>query len=532
MPTQSDSDRLHRLISALGAAGEFGDGGTDHELIETHISCIVLSERFAYKFKKALNLGFLDFTTLAQRRFYCGEELRLNRRTAPQLYLDVMAVTGSEEHPRLGGDGDAIEYAVRMRRFDSPARFDRLLESDRLEPAHMEQLAADVAAFHRRAAVAGEDSDFATPGAVRAAVTGNFTAIRPRLEDRGLAQRLDRLQAWSHRSLLALQPSLAARRRDGSVRECHGDLHLENITLYEGRPLLFDCIEFSAGFRWIDVINEIAFLVMDLDARGRPALGRRFLDAWLQCTGDYRGLRLLRFYRVYRALVRCKIACIRQSQPGLLAGDRAAEGDRGRHYLQLAAADSGAGKPLLVITHGLSGCGKTTLTQALVEQAGAIRLRSDVERKRLYGLEAGARSGAGRASGRYSAAATESTYRRLLELAQGLLEDGYPVVVDATFLSRAARAPFLALARHLAVPLVILDIRTPEAVLRPRVSQRAGAGGDASEADLAVLERQIQTREPLAEGEREHALVVDGATATGDDVVRAVGHRLQAPQGP
>ncbi len=499
------------LVRSLMRPGVLPGSAGGVELIETHISWVLLAGRHAWKLKKPLDLGFLDFSTVDKRRAACEAELRLNRRTAPELYEAVVAVGGSTQAPRLDADGVAIDYLVRMRRFDQAALFSTLLDEGRLAPALFDRLARHVADFHAAAAPARPGEGFGDADAVHAPVRENFAQIRARLDDAALCAPLTAVEAWAEAQFAALQPLFDARLAAGRVRECHGDLHLGNLVLLDGAPRLFDGIEFSAALRWTDVIADVAFLVMDLQARGRAGLGARFLNAWLERSGDYEGLRVLRYYLCYRAMVRAKVAAIRAAQ--LDAAARVDSLAECRRYVGLALASTRPGTPALLITCGVSGAGKTSQSQPLLERRGLVRLRADVERKRLFGLAPEAASGSAPNAGLYTPAATARTYARLADLTRVVTAAGYPVLVDATFLQRAQRDAFRALAAELGLPFAILAFEAPPALLRARVQQRAAAGGDASEADLAVLEAQLVAREALESTELARTLVIDSGTA-------------------
>lgn len=513
------------LLNGLMRPGVLPDSAQGVELIETHISWVLLAGGHAWKLKKPLDLGFLDFSTLARRRAACEDELRLNRRTAPELYEAVVPVLGTPGAPRLGqalapsgaagaaADADAapIDYLVRMRRFDQGALFSRLLDEGRLVPVLFDRLARHVADFHAVAAVAKPGGGFGDADAVHAPVRQNFGQIRERIDDPAMLGLLGRVEAWAEARFAALRPVFDARLAAGRVRECHGDLHLGNLIVLDGEPRLFDAIEFSAALRWTDVIADIAFLVMDLQARGRAEFGGRFLNAWLERSGDYEGLCVLPYYLSYRAMVRAKIAAIRAAQ--LDGGARDACLAECRRYLALAAAQAEPTAPALLIACGLSGSGKTSQSQPLLERWGVIRVRADVERKRLFGLAAEAASGSALRGGLYSAEATARTYARLAELAHAVVEAGYPVLVDATFLLRAQRRRFAELAGALGVPFAILAFDAPLDILSERVRRRAAAAADASEADRVVLDAQLTVREALDAGERERALDVDTRSA-------------------
>ncbi|KPK05269.1 MAG: hypothetical protein AMJ64_11955 [Betaproteobacteria bacterium SG8_39] len=472
--------------------------GGEARLIETHISSVLLAGDAAYKLKKPVDLGFLDFTSLAARKRYCELELALNRRTAPQLYLEVVPITGAPTAPRLGGAGAVLDYAVKMRRFDTEDSFDRLLARGALDASLVDALADRIATFHAEIDSAPPDSPFGTPDAILADARDNFAHIA-RLEAPGSSRdALERLGRWTDAEGEALRETFAQRRRDGFVRECHGDLHLGNVARIDGAPVPFDCIEFNADFRWIDVMSEIAFTLMDFIDRGAPALGWRFLNRALESSGDYAGVAVLRFYLVYRAMVRAKVALIRARQAERGSDPRAVSSplEDFAHHLADAAAFAAPGARALILTGGVSGSGKTTFAQSLLEALGAVRLRSDIERKRLHGLDATARSGSAFGAGLYAPRATQATYARLAELAQALLPAGFPLIVDATFLHAADRAPFVTLAREARAGYTLLWCDAPIEVLRERVAAREAAGRDASEATLEVLTRQLEALEP------------------------------------
>ncbi|MCK6429794.1 MAG: phosphotransferase, partial [Burkholderiaceae bacterium] len=301
-----ETDRMQqhaRLVGALRA--QLGGGAV--ETIETHISTVLLAGEFAYKLKKPVDLGFLDFTTLAARRRFCEQELRLNRRTAPQLYLDVLAITGTVDAPRLGGPGAPIDWAVRMRRFAAEDLLDARVRAGRLDAACIDRLAAAIAAFHMEAPRVDAASALGSAGTVARWLLDNVEGLREHVGASVDRARIDALADWTRRELERRAALLQARHRDGFVRECHGDLHLGNIVLVDGAPIPFDCIEFNDELRCIDVLSDLAFTVMDLLDRAEPRLAWRLLNGYLEATGDYGAVPLARPYLVYRALVRAKV---------------------------------------------------------------------------------------------------------------------------------------------------------------------------------------------------------------------------------
>ena len=497
-----DSDCVDRRQAELVASlREQLAGAGDVAVHETHISRVLLAGADAYKLKKPVNLGFLDFSTLARRQHFAEEEVRLNRRLAPELYLGVIPITGTPQAPVLGGDGPVLDYAVHMRRFSQAA----LLTRRRLAPDLADALAERLAAFHADAPAAGE---YGAPDQALAPMRENFSVIRDAVApDEQLAAQLSRLEQWTQTQYEALAQTLEQRRRDGHVRECHGDLHRGNIAVRDGEPLIFDCIEFNPALRWIDTASELAFLLMDLMHVGETAQARRLLNGYLMHSGDYGMLAVLRFYLVYRAMVRAKVTAIGAAQHH--HGD-ASQDDALRGYVHRALVCSRlAAVPRVVLLCGLSGSGKTSLAAALAERLPFIHIRSDVERKRLFGLPPLARTQAEPEQGIYSADASERTYARLLELSRQCVQAGYGVLVDATFLSVERRRPFRALAGELGCAFDCVALDAPPAVLRRRVAERYAGGEDASEADREVLEHQLAARQGLTPAERARTLFVD-----------------------
>jgi hypothetical protein len=474
-------------------------GGGSRRRLDTHISTVVLAGDLAYKIKKPLDLGFLDFLSLASREQACHEELRLNSRLAPAIYQAVCAITGSIERPQIDGDGEVIDWAVRMQRFDADAILSNLIST--LDVGLIGALAERIAGFHESIAVCDPAAAYGDIEAVSGPMTQNLEQIRRCAPRTGA--RLEPLAAWTAAQRVSLTPALSRRKAEGHIRECHGDLHLGNVALINGEAVVFDAIEFNPGLRWIDTINDVAFMTMDLQQRGRSDLACHFLDRYLQASGDYEALELLRFYEVYRALVRAKIAAIRFGQADLGDDERAAVGEELDGYLDFAHRLIQPRRGAIVITRGLSGSGKSHVSACLPQRLPAIRLRSDVERKRILGIAA---TRDATARGAYAPEVTQQTYARLLTLAEQVAKSGYVALVDATFLKAAQREPFQALAARLGLPFAIIDCVAPIEVLRERIVARARRADNVSDADLSVLEQQRAAVEPLSEAER--ALVV------------------------
>jgi aminoglycoside phosphotransferase family enzyme/predicted kinase len=500
-------EKINQLIASLQNPVLYKHPVSSFEVIETHISWVLLTGDYAYKFKKPVDLGFLDFSTLEKRYHYCQEELRLNSRLAPDIYLDVIKITGSEQAPAINGKGPVIEYAVKMRQFPQQELLINRAREKKLTPAHMDQLALCIAGFHTGTTKAAKDTDFGTADAVLLPMVENFKQIF-QFTGNDYKQELDQLKIWSEQEQKRLYGSFQRRKIDGFIRECHGDLHLANIVIYNGIITPFDGVEFNENLYWIDVISEVAFLMMDLEDHRYRNLAFRFLNAWLEQTGDYRGLVVLRYYLVYRAMVRAKINSIRLKQQG---SDKQMEQCRNEfeNYLQLAIAYTHKSAVRLIICFGLSGSGKTTASQLLLETIPGIRIRSDVERKRIQGIPSEMASSSGINTGLYSPDMSQQTYQRLYELARLIIESGYTVIVDATFLKQQQRKLFQALALEKKVSFHIVHCHAKYETMCQRIKSRQQSGGDASEADLDVLDQQIDHQQLLSQEENGFCIDLD-----------------------
>ena len=473
-------------------------GITKIDLVETHISWVLLTGTIVYKIKKPVDFGFVDFTTLEKRRHFCFEELRLNKRLAPDLYIDVVAFTGDNARIEINGEQPVIDYAVRLKQFNRDDQLDNLINRHKLSRDHITQLAHIIADFHGVVNIASPDSRYGEPEVIHAASMENFRHCRQLLTDKSDLHQAESLHNWSNLEFERLYSFLQSRKQDGMVRECHGDLHLGNITLYHGQVTPFDCIEFNPEFRWIDVISEIAFLVMDLISRGRQDLAVEFLNEYLMITGDYSGLRCLRYYLVYRAMVRAKVEIIRAMQTSREPAQLKTALSNFYHYLELAKSFCRLAQPLLIITHGLSGSGKSTIAKKLQDHLFLVHLRSDIERKRLFRLQANDKSHSTVDTGIYTHEATQQTYGKLFTLAELLVQDHWNVVIDATFLRAKDRERARELALQQNAVFVIMDCKAQDSSLKQRVLAREMEPHAVSEATLSVLQRQITACEPLS----------------------------------
>lgn len=490
--------RQYALVQALRDPACYAHPTRGIRVIETHISIVILTGAFVYKIKKPVNLGFLDFSTPQRRKYFCEEEVRLNSRYAPEIYLGVVTFSGSPVTPFIRDRGEGFEYAVRMLQFEDHSLLSDMLERGELEIDHIRRVAAKVADFHlHRAAHCEASAPYGAQARVLSPMLENFSQMREIVTDPETLAQLTELEQWTRSTGIDVAEHIERRRQAGCVRECHGDLHLDNIAWLNNQPVLFDGIEFNPYLRFIDTMSEIAFPVMDLQRHGAADLANVLLSEYLERTGDYDGLGLFRLYSVYRALVRAKIIAIRSRQTDT-AGATANEF---RACLELAQQHTCTPEPRLFITHGVSGAGKSYVADRLVRDHGLLRLRSDSTRKRLHDLAPTASTDSALNQGIYSPAATRRTYQRLVDDAELCLKAGFPVVVDATFLQAAHRALFRQLAERLNVAYTIIDIQAPDADIASRLKARKHDREAVSEAGVAVLENQMTHQDALTAAE-------------------------------
>ncbi len=506
MQHKNNSYRQPPLIQAMLEPGFYDHAVINCQLIETHISWVILTGDYVYKIKKPVNLGFVDFSTLEKRKFYCEEELRLNRRLAPDIYLDVIPLSGSAESPELFGTEKIFEYAVKMQQFSHDMQLDRVLARNELQPAMIDSFANLIAQFHQHVEIADSTSDFGNPAKIYQPVKENFIQIRQHINDKAIINLLSKIEQWSEDAFSEIKYIFQQRKENEFIRECHGDLHLRNLAWHKNKPLAFDCLEFNENFRWIDTISEIAFLIMDLDVNNQAELAQNFLNKYLELTGDYEGCTVLRFYLVYRAMVRAKVDAIRATQKGISQQESDQANKEIVNYLQLALTYTQKTKPFIIITHGMSASGKSTMTQPLLEKLGAIRIRADVERKRLFNIKPEQNSYANFQQGIYTSQATRETYLKLLNLTESIIDAGFPVIVDATFSKIEQRTLFKEIASKKQVHFIILNFITSTKTLKQRIRDRKN---DVSDADITVLENQIKNWQAIEKDEEKYSISIN-----------------------
>jgi aminoglycoside phosphotransferase family enzyme/predicted kinase len=493
---------LAALIEALSEPSAYSHpvGGVD--VRHTHISVVFLADNYAYKIKKPLELGFLDFSTLEKRRHFCAEEVRLNRRLAPTVYLGVVPVTRNGTNVRMEAEGEVVEWAVKMQRLPEEATLQSRLRRGEVGPELVEALARKVAHFHAHAEAGDHISVFGRFEAVARNTHENFEQATPQVGTTISGAVYERLRSLTEEALSCLRPLIERRCNRGVPRDTHGDLHLDHVYLFPDRKppddlVVIDCIEFNERFRFADPVADMAFLAMDLSFQGRPDLARVLFESYFRASGDGEGRTLLPFYTAYRAAVRGKVEGFELSETEIPEAERAAALARARAHwlLALGELEGSNRRPCLVLVGGLPGTGKSTLARGLAEQAGFCLIRSDVVRKELAGLRDSGQMSAYFGEGIYSAEWTERTYAECLRRAEALLFEGKRVLVDASFREEKRRRTFLEAATGWGVPGVLLLCKADAETVRARLQ---GRRNDASDANWCVYEKAAESwQEPI-----------------------------------
>ena len=503
------------------------------ELIETHISWVLLTGAFAYKLKKPINLGFVQAATLQQRLHYCHEEVRLNRRLAASLYRGVVAVVGPVEQARVlespnPPQGQAmLEAAVKMRQFPPDQLLSSALAHQTVRAEAVTNLAWSLGRFHQQAPGTNPEQPFGTAPQVVEPVTTNLAVLDRLVSDPVQLDQLQQHRRWTQAQHHNLWSRFEERHQDGEIRECHGDLHCGNIRLTpQGGLEVFDAIDFNPNLRWIDPISEMAFLVMDLQIHNARPLAITTLNTWLECTGSYAGMDLWPWYHAYRAMVRAKVSALQMEQSTTPVTTQRLRQELAL-YLQTASQNEAPPTGGLVLMHGFSGSGKSTLSAQLCSSLEAVRIRSDRERRRAFepsGLTPAAFSG-----DPYRAEISRWLFdQQLPKLTERCLMSGYAVIVDATFLRRRERQTMLNLAARLHRPTAIVHCSCSDITAQSRLSQRAQRGDDPSEADFKVRQQQHNWLEPLTADERLRTVTANESTPL-KAVQTAVQQLLKSP---
>ncbi len=485
---------LAELIRALSDPSSYPDPVGDEaiEVHQTHISIVFLAGAHAYKIKKPVSLGFVDYGTLERRRHFCEREVRLNRRLAPSVYLGTVPIAIEGGKLRVEGIGEVAEWAVKMVRLPVSATLHDRLERGAVGVEQVEALARRLARFHAGAESGPSISESGRFAVVAGNALENFDQSAPLVGKTVSAAVIARLQDLTERALTSLRPTIETRAARGVPRDGHGDLRLDHVYLFpEKQPpddlVVVDAIEFADRFRHADPFADIAFLAMDLRFRGRGDLAGAFVEAYEVASGDVEGLSLLPFYIAYRAVVRAKVEGMKSDEPEVAVADRDAARIEARALwlLALRTLEAPGRRPCLVLVGGLPGSGKSTLARALAERAGFTVIRSDVVRKVLAGLPETARGAAGFGEGIYTPEWTDRTYSECLRRAEALLFEGKRVLVDASFGAELSRSLFLDAAEKWHLPRLLLLCRAGPDAIRERLRARVD---DASDADWSIHE--------------------------------------------
>lgn len=481
----------------------------DHR--ETHISHLFFAGNRVYKLKKSVRYSFLDFSSLSQRKYFLDQEVRLNRRLAPRVYLEVVPISLVGGRWRLGSGVDPAEYALVMRRLPAERMLDFLLPRHQVTPEMMRALAEVLVPFHAEAPTDDDIGASGLPDAIHSLWEENLSDIRPFVGKLLKAKTLDAFADFGARFIRKRRALLESRVRNGRIREVHGDLHCQHICFIAEGIQIFDCIEFSRKLRSCDIASEIAFLVIDMEFRGARELAGCFLGRYLELVDDPEIPVLLPFYKCHRALVRGKVAALR-------SGGSSSEALRYFEYAEGVLWE--AAKPFLVLVCGLTGTGKSTLARALGRRLGVGVISSDATRKALAGTLA-RQDPLPYEEGIYSPSMTETTYAKMLQEAEELLDRGQGAILDATFQRRAHREAALQFAAKHAIPVALIHCQSPEALVRERLRKRAAEGRDLSDGRWEIYVAQRSAFEPILEVGETDWLPLDTDEPTAELVYRA-----------
>ncbi|MFO7772947.1 MAG: AAA family ATPase [Dehalococcoidia bacterium] len=505
MDTKS-AKQLPELAEALLNPAAYPEVPGNIELIQTQMSFVFLADKYVYKIKKEVNLGYLDYTTLESRRFFCHREVELNRRLSPEVYLGVVAVSRDDGRMMIEGKGRAIEYAVKMRRLPQERMMDVLLTQNEVWPEMVARVAEKLVDFHSRADTNQTISSFGGLEVIRQNTWENFSQTEKYVGRTISPERYGGIRAYTNDFICDKASLFHERVEKGKTRDCHGDLHAAHICFTNGISI-YDCIEFNDRFRYGDVASEVAFLAMDLDHFGRADLSRHFVSTYVELSRDRELQEVLKFYKCYRAYVRGKVESFKLDDPSIDVDDKQQIAKAARDYFGLAWFYTRS-KPVLFITSGLVGTGKTTLARALAGKLGLVLIDSDVTRKQLAGIPLTEHRFERFGAGIYSPEFTHKTYDEMFNRAEEILSNGDSVILDASFSKAEERLKAKDLAERTGADFVVIECILNEEIVRERLASRQEQRS-ISDAGEGLLEPQKNLFEPVDEVPDDQHVVVD-----------------------
>ena len=506
---------LPELVKALLEPKAYPEAPPRIEFIQTQMSFVFLTDDYAYKVKKPVNLGYLDYTTLEKRHFYCQKEVELNRRLCPDVYLGVVPVTRDKEHILIGGRGEVIEYAVKMRRLPQEAMLDVLLTRNQVSPEMLTAVAQKLVAFHQSAETNAHISAFGDIKTIKQNTEENFSQTEKYIGKTISQDKYQHIKYYTD-SFIKENASLFRRRiKEGRIRDCHGDLHAAHICFTNG-ICIYDCIEFNDRFRYCDVASEVAFLAMDLDHYGRADLSRSFAHAYIDSSRDTDLRQLLNFYKCYRAFVRGKVEGFKLYDPYIAPDEKRQAMEKAVGYFELAHAYTRS-RPVLFITTGLVGTGKTFLAEALAKRLGLAVISSDVTRKQLAGIPVTEHRFNELNTGIYSAEFSRKTYDRMFSAARDILNDGGSVILDASFIKAEERLKARQLAKKMGADFFIIECTLDEESIKKRLAQRLEVGS-ASDGRWEIYQPQKKQFQPVVEVPPQNHVIIDTAKPVEENI--------------
>jgi len=506
---------LPSLISALSHPQVYPEATDNVVLIQTQMSCVFLSGEYAYKIKKPVNLGYLDYTTLEKRHYFCEQEVILNRRLCPNVYFGVERITFDGAHYAFNGAGEVVEYAVKMKRLPDERLLDRLLKQNAVSSAMLDDLADKLARFHAHAQTDDIITSYGSSAVITQNTEENFSQTGKYFGKVLPQEQFEHIRDYTRNFMRDNAALLHTRMSEQRIRDCHGDLHAQHICFCDD-ICIFDCIEFNERFRYCDVASEVAFLAMDLEHSGYADLSRYFLVQYVAYSKDSNIPALLNFYKCYRAYVRAKVACFKQDDPLVSAEDKQRSLEAAQSYFDLAYSYTRY-RPLLVVMTGLCGSGKSTIAGALAGRCAAVHISSDVTRKRLAGIPETEHRYDEDGCGLYSADFHRKTYAAIMAQTAEALESNYSVVLDAAFLKQSEREAACEMARQKGADILLLECRLDAQLTKERLQQRLSQQ-TASDGRWEIYQKQLAWFEQVRHTPQNEYLLIDTSLPLGQNI--------------